>query len=98
MSRNSTCMSRTTTPLSCAIASPIRSTPKFSDRVSSRRLNASSSRGDAVPLPTRREGDLLPPQLLPHLADFGPGIVPQNLFQIEHGELVAGGGARQRLP
>jgi len=38
-----TCMSRTITPPSCAIALPTHSTPKFSARASSRRPSASGS-------------------------------------------------------
>ena len=37
-------------------------------------------------------------QLLPHLADLGPGVVLEAFFQIEHGEIAAGGGARKPLP
>ncbi len=46
-----------------------------------------------APLPRRKFR-----QLLPHLADFRPGVFLDPLFQIEHGEIVAGGGARQAFP
>ena len=39
----------------------------------------------------------LPWQLLPHLADLGPGIILDALFQIEHGKFVAAFGAGEPL-
>src|SRR6476659_7553713 len=37
-------------------------------------------------------------QLLPHLADLGPGVVLEALFQIQNGKVVAAPGAGEPLP
>src|ERR1700688_3125459 len=86
-SRNSTCMSRTITPPSCATASPIRWTRKSFARDSSRRPSASGWRDE-----------LFIWQLLPHLADVGPGVVLEVLFQIEDGEFGGALGAAEIFP